>query len=80
MNMEKSKKRWVQPAVEEMRRKNTLGSYGHHSAKQQARDIKKGGRIGKKALFASNMRKAAAKRKRRHGHSRSRRSYQSHRR
>lgn len=65
--MAKHKKRWLSEARAEMERKGTVGSYGHHSAKQQDRDIKKGGRIGKKALFARNMRRAAAKRKRRHG-------------
>lgn len=67
----KGKRRWVQAARESMIERGTVGSYGHHSARQQKRDIAKGGRIGKKALFASNMRKAAAKRKRRHHSSRS---------
>jgi hypothetical protein len=57
--------KWIQAAREEMERKGTVGSYGHHSARQQKRDIAKGGKRGKKALFAANMRKAAAKRKKR---------------
>ena len=71
--MAERKRKWVQAAREEMERRGTIGSYGHHSARQQERDIKKGGRKGKKALFARNMRVAAAKRKRRHGKRRSHR-------
>jgi hypothetical protein len=63
----KRKKKWIQGAEAEMERKGTKGSYGSHSEKQQKRDIKRGGKIGKKAQFALNMRKIAARRKRRHG-------------
>jgi hypothetical protein len=42
------------------------GSYGHHSAKQINRDIKKGGKLGKKAglakAFATMRREKKAKR------------------
>lgn len=63
--MRRQKRRWLQKARSRMRQKHTLGSYGHHSARQQERDIRNGGKRGKKALFARNMRRAAAKRKRR---------------
>lgn len=56
--------KWIQGAREEMERKGTVGSYGKSSAKKDARNIKKGGKMAKKAIFAQNMRKAAAKRHR----------------
>ena len=55
--------KFIQAATREMARKGTLGSYGKATAKKTARDIKKGGKIGKKALFAANMRKIAARRR-----------------
>ena len=55
--------KFIQAATERMRAKGTLGSYGKATAKKTARDIKKGGKIGKKAQFAANMRKLAARRK-----------------
>jgi hypothetical protein len=60
----KRSRKWIQKAVKRMKRKGTLGSYGHHSVKQMDRDIKRGGKIGRKALFARNVRKAARNRKR----------------
>lgn len=49
--------RWMQAASESMEKRGTKGSYGHHSMKQINRDIKKGGKIGKKAQFAKAARK-----------------------
>ena len=56
--------KFIQAATEKMRAKGTLGSYGKATAKKTARDIKKGGKIGKKALFARNMAMIARRRKR----------------
>lgn len=61
----KKKRKWIQAANREMERKGTKGSYGHHSEKQMNKDIRKGGKRGKKAQFAKNMRKIAKRRKRR---------------
>lgn len=55
--------KWIQKASDKMKKKGTLGSYGHHSEKTMEKDISKGGKRGKKAQFALNMRKIAAKRK-----------------
>lgn len=56
---------WIQSARARMKRKGTVGSYGSHSQKSMKRDIKRGGKVGKKAQFALNIRKIAARRKRR---------------
>lgn len=58
-------------ARERMAEKGTLGSYGHHSVSQMERDKDKGGKIARKANFALNMHRIAAKRKRRGSTSRS---------
>ena len=55
---------FIQKARERMEAKGTVGSYGHHSMKQMAKDKAKGGKIGKKANFAMNMAKIRAKHKR----------------
>ena len=62
--MAKSKGKWLQAATERMKAKGTLGSYGKATSKKTTRDIKKGGKIGKKAQFARNMARIAARRKR----------------
>jgi len=54
---------WLSKARSEMKRKGTLGSYGHHSVAQMERDKAKGGKIGRKANFALNMERIAKKRK-----------------
>lgn len=56
-------KKWIQSVVAKMKEKGTLGSYGKSIAKKNKKNIAKGGKIGKKAQFAENMRKIAAKRK-----------------
>jgi len=56
--------KWIQAAREKMKKKGTVGSYGHHSEKQMDRDIHKGGKLGKKAQFAKNMRKIGKKKHR----------------
>lgn len=45
-----------------MEAKGTKGSFGHHSMGVIDKDIKKGGKLGKKAQFAKNMKAIAAKR------------------
>jgi len=55
--------RWIQKAVKRMKRRGTLGSYGKSTAKKNKRNIARGGKIGKKALFAENMRKIAKRKK-----------------
>lgn len=61
-------RKWIQAAVSRMAAKGTLGSYGSgKSEKTMARDVAKGGRIGKKAQFALNMKRAALRRARRGG-------------
>lgn len=55
---------FFQKARARMKKKGTVGSYGHHSMKQINRDIKKGGKIAKKAAFAKAAKKTAAKRRR----------------
>lgn len=59
--------KFIQKANEEMERKGTKGSYGHHSLKQINKDIHKGGKIAKKAQFAKAAKKIAAKHHRKHG-------------
>lgn len=61
--MKKHKGKWIQRARARMKAKGTEGSYGHHTEKQMERDIHKGGKRGKKAQFALNMRKIAARKK-----------------
>lgn len=61
---------WVADARARMERKGTVGSYGSgKSIEPMERDVKHGGAKGRKANFALNMKRAAAKRKRRGRHS-----------
>ena len=64
-----SKKRKVSRSLSRahasMKRRGTLGSYGHHSDAQEKRDIAKGGAIAKKAQFALNMSRMQKRRKKR---------------
>lgn len=55
--------KFIQKATARMKKKGTLGSYGHHSVAQMEKDKAKGGKIGKKANFALNMARIAKKRK-----------------
>ena len=55
---------FIQKATERMKEKGTLGSFGKTTAKKVARAKKEGGVMEKKAVFAENMKKIAAKRKR----------------
>lgn len=60
----KTKKKWIQAATAKMKAKGTLGSFGAATPKKLAVAKRKGGKLAKKAQFAENMKKIAAKRKR----------------
>ncbi len=55
-------KKFIQEATEEMKEKGTLGSFGKATKKKISAGKKKGGVMAKKAVFAENMKKIAAKR------------------
>ena len=59
----KVKKRWIQGAREEMERKGTIGKFGRTTEKKVARAKAHGGKEAKRAVFAQNMKRLAAKRK-----------------
>lgn len=61
----KRKRFWLQEARERMEEKGSVGSFGKATAKKIAAGKRKGGKQKMKAVFAENMKKAAAKRKRR---------------
>jgi hypothetical protein len=48
-----------------MKRRGTIGSYGHHTEAQDRKNIRKGGKLAKKAQFALNMKRLSSRRKRR---------------
>lgn len=54
---------WIQKATAKMKKKGTLGSFGKATPKKIAAAKKKGGKAEKKAIFAQNMKKIAAKRR-----------------
>lgn len=54
---------WIQAATEKMKAKGTLGKFGKATAKKIKVGKKKGGLAKKRAVFAANMKKIAAKRK-----------------
>ncbi len=60
--------KWIQAAREKMEEKGSVGSFGKATPKHIAAAKKEGGVEKKKAIFADNMRKIAAKHKR-HGKS-----------
>ena len=57
-------KHWIGEARERMEEKGTVGSFGKATPKKIAHAKKEGGVMEKKAVFAENMSKIAAKRKR----------------
>ena len=61
--------KWIQEASEEMERKGTKGKFGAATRSKIAKGKKAGGKQAKRAQFAENMKKLAAKRKRRGGRS-----------
>jgi len=58
-------KRWIQKATARMKRKGTLGKFGKATAKKIRAGRKKGGLAAKRAVFAQNMKRIAARRKKR---------------
>lgn len=54
---------WIGGAVEKMKSKGTLGSFGKATTGKIAKAKKAGGKMEKKAVFAENMKKIAAKKK-----------------
>lgn len=56
---------WIQGARKRMEEKGTVGKFGKATPKKVAAAKKKGGVEEKRAVFAENMRKLAAKRKHR---------------
>jgi hypothetical protein len=58
-----SKGNWIQAAADKMAAKGTVGKFGKATAKKIAAGKKKGGLAAKRAQFAANMKKIAAKRK-----------------
>lgn len=62
-----AKGKWIQAAEEKMEKKGTAGKFGKATAKKIATARKKGGIEAKRANFAANMKKIAAKRHRRGG-------------
>lgn len=58
------KRKFLQEARERMEAKGTVGKFGKATKKKIARAKKKGGVEKKRAIFAENMKKIAARRKR----------------
>lgn len=58
------KRKWIAKADKKMEAKGTKGAFGKATPKKIASAKKKGGLAKKRAVFASNMKKIAAKRKR----------------
>lgn len=56
-------KHFIQEATARMKAKGTLGAFGKATPKKIAKAKKEGGVEEKRAVFADNMRKIAAKRK-----------------
>jgi hypothetical protein len=56
--------KWIQKATKKMKEKGTLGSFGKATPSKIAKAKKLGGKAEKRAVFAQNMKKIAAKHKR----------------
>lgn len=54
---------WIQAARERMEEKGTVGKFGKATKKKVSSAMKKGGIAKKRAVFARNMKRIAAKRK-----------------
>ena len=59
--------RWILGAREEMERKGTVGKFGRATASKIAAGKRAGGKEKKRAIFAQNMKRIAAKHKRHSG-------------
>jgi hypothetical protein len=67
MARKKGKRKWVQAARERMEEKGSVGSFGPATEKNIQAGLRAGGKRAQKANFARNMKRAAAKRRRRRG-------------
>jgi hypothetical protein len=56
-------KGWIGKATARMKKKGTIGKFGKATSKRISAAKKKGGVAKKRAVFAQNMKKIAAKRK-----------------
>lgn len=54
--------KWIQGARERMERKGTVGAFGKATKSKIAKAKKEGGVMEKRAVFAENMKKIAARR------------------
>ncbi len=63
MAKKKRGRKWIQAARERMEEKGTVGSFGKATRKRISAGKKKGGLAKKKAVFAENMKKIAARKK-----------------
>jgi hypothetical protein len=61
--MAKTKGKWIGKATAKMEKKGTVGKFGAATSKKIAAGKKKGGVEEKRAVFAENMKKIAAKHK-----------------
>lgn len=61
----KKKGKWIQAASERMEEKGTKGKFGKATSKKIAAGKAKGGVEEKRAVFAENMKKIAARKKHR---------------
>ena len=57
------KGKWIQKATKRMKRKGTLGKFGKATKKKIAAGKRKGGKAEKRAVFAENMKKIAARKR-----------------
>lgn len=55
--------KWIQSATKKMEKKGTVGAFGKATPKKIAAAKKEGGLEEKRAIFAQNMKKIAAKKK-----------------
>ena len=63
MNDHDEDDQWIGKATAKMKSKGTLGSFGKATPKKIAAAKKKGGKAEKKAVFAQNMKRIAARKK-----------------
>jgi hypothetical protein len=64
MPTKKKRGMWIQSARESMEKRGTVGKFGKATRKKSAAGKREGGVEAKRAVFAENMKKLAAKRKR----------------
>jgi hypothetical protein len=63
----KRSKKWIQKSVAKMEEKGTVGAFGKATSKKIARGKREGGLQKKRAVWAENLKKANARRRRRGG-------------